>query len=149
MPPRKVKKKSLFEQLWSEATPLRKILTAAVSAIVLAGSAVAAWGTIEKFRDDWYVSKYGQRPHASIAKVTELEKFMEVLAQYTQWEINARQVQRQLQIDELRARCNAGRCSQYDRQSLNNLLESWRREQGTLEHLRRQQQINPQGQRQR
>lgn len=133
------KKQSLFEQLWSEATILRKILTAVVSTVLLGGSAVVAWSHIANFKSDWYVARYGVPPHASVAKLSEIEKFVDVLAQFSQGEINARQVQRQTQIDELRFRCNAGRCSQYDRQSLNNLLESWQREQATLEHLRRQQ----------
>lgn len=140
------KKKTLFEQLWTEATPLRKILTAVISTVVLTGSAIVAWGNISNYREQWYIAHYGIAPHASVAEVTKIEKFVDVLAQFSQGEINARQVQRQVQIDEIRARCNIGRCTQYERQSLNNLLEAWQREQATLEQLRNQQQQAPQAQ---
>ena len=133
------KQKTLFEQLWTEATPLRKIITAALTTVVLAGSAAVAWSNISKtYNDNWYVPHYGIAPHASAAKVMEIEKFIDTLAQFSQGEIVARQVQRQLQMDELRARCNANRCSPYERQALTNLMEQWQQEQRVLDSLRRQ-----------
>jgi hypothetical protein len=133
------KKQTVWQQLWTEATPLRKIITAALTTIVLAGSAAVAWSNISKtYNDNWYVPHYGVAPHASAAKVQEIEKFVDTLAQFSQGEIVARQVQRQMQIQELTARCNANRCSPYERQALSNLMEQWQAEQRVLDSLRRQ-----------
>jgi len=133
------RKQTVFQKLWSEATPVRKAITAAISTVVLLGSAIVAWGNISKFRSDYYVRTYGVAPHASIAELKEIQDRIEVIAQFSQSEINARQVQRQMQIAELTARCNMGRCTVYERQSLQNLMEAWQREQATLEALRRNQ----------
>ena len=134
------KKSRLLGQLWAEATTARKALAGIAAIVVTLGAVVVAWGNISRWREDTYVQTYGARPHASAAQLSELEQYTQVLAQFTQSELNARQVQRQLQIDELKARCAAGRCDARDRAALNNLLEQWQREQVQLDQLRQRQQ---------
>src|ERR1051325_5307371 len=116
------RKQTVWQQLWTEATPLRKITTAALTTTILVGSSVVAWSNISNSYDKWYIRHYGMAPHAAEAEVKQLQERLEVVAQYTASDLYARQVTRQMQIDELRARCSTGRSSEYDRQALNNLL---------------------------
>ena len=139
-PKRRARKQSLYEWLWSEASAMKRLVTAALTTLALAGGALTAWGSIEKFRSDRYVRIYGEAPHASVAKLTALQQSVEndlqVIAQNSVGEISARQIGRQQVIRELESKCNVGRCSPYDRQALTNYRLDWQREQQMLERLR-------------
>ena len=58
-----------------------------------------------------------------------------VLAGREEERINAEQISRQTQIEILKAKC-AVRCTEYERQALENLIRQWQREQRDLERLR-------------
>ena len=139
-PKRRARKQSWYERLWSEASQLRRLITAGMTTLVLAGSAFTAWGGFEKYRSERYTRIYGEAPHASVAKLTALQQSVEndlqVIAQNSVGEISARQIGRQQVIRELESKCNVGRCSPYDRQALTNYRLDWQREQQMLERLR-------------
>lgn len=58
------------------------------------------------------------------------------VADFTRGELNSRQISRQTQIDMLKEKCRTGRCSDYERRALENLMIEWEREQQHLDRLR-------------
>ena len=111
-----------------------------VGAIAGALTAILAFSTTAStiYDDKWYKPRYGLRPHASVAELKEAKELIIELAQNTIYDMTARQIGRQAEIERLSYKCNIGRCTQYDVAVLNNLRADWHREQQVIERLRQQ-----------